>query len=131
MNKTIKILVFMAMLIVVLSSNIYADTTTKTIMDEAKGWTSLGKEQAKKQKDTINTELLYKNSNIIYNILLWVGTGVAIIVGAILGIQFMTAGIDQKVEVKKTLPAYIISCVVLFGSLGIWKLVVTLLKGVG
>ena len=52
---------------------------------------------------------------------------VATIVGAILAIQFMTAGIDKKVQVKEGLVAYAISCVIVFGSFGIWKLCVSIL----
>ena len=53
-------------------------------------------------------------------------TATAIIIGGILGIQFMTAGIDKKVQVKESLYPYIISCVIVFGSLGIWRLVILL-----
>ena len=55
---------------------------------------------------------------------------VAVLVGAILGIQFMTAGIDKKVEVKQALFPYIVSCVVMFGAFGIWKLMVMILNGI-
>ena len=53
---------------------------------------------------------------------------IAIITGAILGIRYITAGIDNKVEVKETLFPYLVSCIVVFGSLGIWKLVIEILK---
>ena len=42
----------------------------------------------------------------------------------------MTAGIDQKVEVKESLFPYIVSCIVVFGSMGIWKLAVTIMNNV-
>ena len=88
-------------------------------------WENEGKNHT---NTTMDTDAIKEISNKIYNLLLWVATAVAIIVGAILGIQFMTAGIDKKVEVQRSLFPYIISCVVVFGSLGIWKLVVTILK---
>lgn len=78
----------------------------------------------------MNTTTLASGSETIFNALFAVGTGIAVIVGAILGIQFMTAGIDKKVEVKQALYPYIISCVVLFGAYGIWKLVVTIMNEV-
>ena len=42
----------------------------------------------------------------------------------------MTAGIDKKVEVKQALFPYFISCIVLFGAFGIWKLVITIMNEV-
>lgn len=90
-------------------------------------WETTGKEYAE-EGQTIDTDKINQMSNDLYNLLLAVATVVAIIVGAILGIQFMTAGIDKKVEVKQALFPYLISCIVVFGSLGIWKLVVTIMK---
>ena len=40
----------------------------------------------------------------------------------------MTAGIEQKVQVKEALFPYLISCIVVFGSLGIWKITVNIMK---
>ena len=72
----------------------------------------------------MDTDKLKDASSDIFNIFLGVGTGIAVIVGAILGIQFMTAGIDAKVKVQEALVGYVISCAVLFGAFGIWKLVI-------
>lgn len=126
MNKILKVLLLSMSLIIILSSNVLASTTGE-IFTQAEDWISTGKSEAASQRDTLDTTKLYSGSGLIYNILLGVGVGVAIIVGAILGIQFMFAGVDQKVEVKKALPAYAISCAVLFGALGIWKLIVSIL----
>ena len=60
--------------------------------------------------------------------LLAVAFGIAVIVGAILAVQFMTAGINKKVEVKEALFPYLISCGVVFSAMGIWKLVVTIMS---
>ena len=67
-------------------------------------------------------------SNGLYNFLLAIGTGVAVIVGAALGIKYMVTGVEEKVKIKETLLPYLISCVVLFGSFGIWKIAVTIAK---
>lgn len=120
--KVIKIIVLSLSILMVLSNNIFA---IKEIFDTGKDFLGDGKANANMTMDT--TELSDMSSKL-YNILLGVATAVAIIVGAFLGIQFMTAGIDNKVEVKKSLFPYIISCVVIFASLGIWKLVVTILS---
>ena len=79
---------------------------------------------------TINPEQLQSFSQTLYNILLTVGIVVAVIVGGILGIKFMTSSLDEKAKVKQMLVAYVVGCAVVFGSFGIWKLVVTILQSV-
>lgn len=69
-------------------------------------------------------------SDLVYNILLAIGTVIAFIVGSILGIQFMTGSVEQKSKIKESLIPYIAGCVVIFGAFGIWKLVVTLAQQV-
>lgn len=63
-------------------------------------------------------------SNTIYNILLILGTVIAVIIGSILGIQFITGSVEQKAKVKDSLIPFVIGCVVIFGAFGIWKLVI-------
>ncbi len=77
--------------------------------------------------DKIDAKELQKSVNYIYNIFLQIGVGVSVIIGLILGIKFMLAGINEKAEVKKMLGVYVIACVVIFGSFGIWKLVINIL----
>lgn len=125
MKVSLKITFITVCIILILSSNIFA---ISDMFAEADNFIGTGKNNA---GTTINTTELKSASDIIYNILLGIGVAVAVIVGAILGIQFMTAGIDKKVEVKEALVPYVVSCIVVFGSFGIWKLVVTILNGVG
>lgn len=126
MNRIIKITILIIMIIFMLSSNIFA-TSISDIFSQADDFISTGESNA---NTTIDTSQLKKASNTIYNLLLGIGVAAAVIVGAILGIQFMTAGVDKKVEVKQALIPYVVSCIVVFGSFGIWKLVVTILNGV-
>lgn len=124
MNKIIKIAILLIIIIFSISSNILAVSET---FSQAEGFIETGKNNV---GTTINTTSLQDASGTIYNIFLGIGVAVAVIVGAILGIQFMTAGVDKKVEVKEALVPYVISCIVVFGSFGIWKLVVTVLNSV-
>ena len=119
--KLMKLLIISFCIIMMLSTNIFA---TEEIMDIAGDWLTTGRAHA---DTTMNTDDLNQGASKVYNLLLAIATAVAIIVGAMLGIQYMTAGIDKKVEVKESLFPYIISCIVVFGSLGIWKLVVTIM----
>lgn len=120
--KACKILAISFCIIIMLSHNVFA---LGDIITMGEDWESLGLNHT---NTTIDTGKLKPLSDKIYNLLLAIAVVVAIIAGAILGIQFMTAGINRKVEVQRALFPYLISCVVVFGSLGIWKLVVALLK---
>ena len=120
--KLIKILTISFCIILMLSQSVFA---LGDILSIGESWETTGKTHA---NTTMNTDDITDISGKLYNILLAIATAVAVIVGAILGIQFMTAGIDKKVEVKQSLFPYLISCIVVFGSLGIWKLVVTIMN---
>ena len=110
--------------ILLLSQNVFA---LGEIFLTADDWLDTGSNHT---NTTMDTENLRKISGDLYNIFLAAATGVAVIVGAILGIQFMTAGIEKKVEVKQALFPYLVSCVIVFGSMGIWKLIVTILSDI-
>ena len=53
---------------------------------------------------------------------------IAVIIGMILGIKYMLATSEERADIKQTLPAYIVSCVVVFGAFTIWKLIITLVQ---
>lgn len=120
--KTFKILTITFLIILILSGKVLA---LDSLFEKADSWIETGESN---KDGKIRTSNLRNVSNDIYNILLSVGTGIAVIVGALLGLKYMTAGIDEKVKVKESLIPYLISCVVLFGTFGIWKLVVVILK---
>ena len=122
--KIIKICLISIFIILLLSQNVFA---LGEIFLTADDWLDTGSNHT---NTTMDTENLRKISGDLYNIFLAAATGVAVIVGAILGIQFMTAGIEKKVEVKQALFPYLVSCVIVFGSMGIWKLIVTILSDI-
>lgn len=126
MNK--KILVFFILIIMALTVNvktIYA-TTLGTVMQGGQNFIQAGENETEK----IKQDDIEKLSKTVYNILLVLGIAVAVIIGAILGIKFMTEGIEGQAEVKKALIPYIIGCVIIFGAFGIWKLVVDVIQAV-
>lgn len=81
-------------------------------------------------KSKISSVDIREFSNSMYNIFLSIGIVTAVLVGATLGVKFMLASVEEKADIKKMLIAYVIGCVVVFGSFGIWKLVVTILQGI-
>ena len=78
----------------------------------------------------IDTAQLQSVSSNLFNIFVEVGVALAVIVGLVIGIKYMYSSVDQKAEIKKLLVPYLVGCVVIFGALGIWKFVVTLLQTV-
>lgn len=78
----------------------------------------------------INDDSLQSFSKTYYNIFLTIGIIVATLVGAVLGIKFMIGGAEEKANVKEKLVAYVVGCIIVFGSFAIWKLVVTILGSV-
>lgn len=78
----------------------------------------------------IDTDDMQEMSNMLYNAFLAVGIVIAVIIGLVIGIKFMTGSVAEKAEVKKTLIPYIAGCVVIFGAFTIWRLVINLLSNV-
>lgn len=69
-----------------------------------------------------------KMSDTIYNVLLIIGIVVAVIIGMILGIKFITGAAGEKAKIKEQLITYIAGCIVIFGAFTIWKIIVTILQ---
>ena len=66
----------------------------------------------------------------LYFIALGIGIAAAAIVGMILGIQFVTTGVEGQAKIKEKLIPYIVGCVVIFGGFGIWRLVVDVVQSI-
>lgn len=79
---------------------------------------------------TITTDNLQKFSNSFYNIFLTIGTALAVIIGIVIGIKYMTGSIEAKADIKQMLVPYIVGCIVVFGSFGIWKMVLEIMEGI-
>lgn len=105
-------------------SNVQA-TSISNMISGAQGFINTGKNDA---QNAIDMKQLNNVSDIIYNVLLIIGTCVAVIIAAVLGIQFITGSVEQKVKVKESLIPFIVGCVVLFGAFGIWRLVIILIR---
>ena len=100
-----------------------------TITDECKKLASHYSRLKTTENSGVETRTYVKGGDI-YNIVLQIGVGLAVIVGIVLGVKFILSSVEGKAEVKKMLITYVVSCVVIFGSFGIWKIVVTILQTV-
>ena len=76
----------------------------------------------------LNTDNLQTFSNNLYTVLLVAATAVTVVIGIVIGIKHITGSVEEKAEYKKLDYPYLIGCVVVYGSFGIWKLVVEILK---
>ena len=81
-------------------------------------------------KDMIDDNKIIKTSKDIYRLLMIIAIVVAALVILVLGIQFMTGSIEQKAKVKEMLMPFGIGCVVIFGSLAIWRIVISVMSSI-
>lgn len=126
MKKTKKILILIiifSLLILTIIPKTYA-TTFGDIIAQGDNFISSKDSSA----TTIKEEAFSDLSDTLYNVLLIIAIIAAFIVGGILGIKFITEGVEGKADVKALLLPYFIGCVVIFGAFTIWKLVVLALK---
>lgn len=120
---TIIITIFLTIIMCVSCTPVYAADSLDEIMSGADTFIEKGKD-----KQTVDPKLLSSTSDMVFNTLLAIAIIIAVIVGMIIGIQFMVAGVEEKAKIKETLLPYVISCIVVFGAFGIWKIAVTILS---
>lgn len=130
MRKIIAGILVLIMSVCMISNfNLVYASTVDDVFGDADEFINQG-EQQQNGTGGINEEILGETSGFLYNLLLAIGIVVAVIVGSILGIKYMMGSVEEKAEYKQTLLAYLISCAVVFGAFGIWKLVINILSGV-
>lgn len=123
-----KIFLLFIIILLLLSSTFLCEVQALSIgniINSAENFVEGGKENA---DNAMNMANLNRTSNIIYNTLLIIGICAAVIIATILGIQFITGSVEQKVKVKESLVPFLVGCIVIFSAFGIWKLVIELLR---
>ena len=78
--------------------------------------------------DPISQDDIKDISKKVFNIVSEIAVGIAVLIGLILGIKLMLAGVNEKAEAKKMMWVYLVGCVVAFGAFGIWKVVIEILE---
>lgn len=115
-NKVLIILLLLLTCILVpLKSNAVSD-----MFDSADKFLAAGESP----KTVIDETKLQSTSNTIYKWLMVIAICVAVIIGAILGVLFITGSIEGKAKIQEALAPYIIGCFVVFGAFFIWKTLV-------
>ncbi len=122
---TITLLITILLCMFLFPHNIVQATSLSNIFGGADDFVNKGKADA---DNTLDMEALNNASDLVYNTLLILGTCIAVIIAVVLGIQFITGSVEQKVKVKESLIPFVIGCVVIFGAFGIWRLVIVILR---
>ena len=152
MNKVLKITIILIMIFTIFTqvSNVYANYGKGTDGSGGGGQTSSsnGKEQEQKtnwgdifttgddfikkgsdsQNSIIDEEKLRTDASSIFKILSTIGVILSVIIGGILGIKFMMASAEDKAQIKEMLIPYIVGCVVIYGAVTIWLIVVKIME---
>lgn len=119
MLKILKISVLL-ILIIGLTATTVSASDISSIIQAGQDFLKIGDAEGA----TINDTQLKKVNSNIFNIFFAVGIIAAVVVGIVLGIQFMTAGIEGQAKIKEAVVPYLVGCVIIFGAFGIWKIVV-------
>lgn len=80
------------------------------------------------QDSIVDEEQLRTDVSSIFKILLTIGVVLSVIIGGILGIKFMMASAEDKAQIKEMLIPYIVGCVVIYGAVTIWMIVVKIME---
>ena len=151
MNKVLKITIILIMIFTIFTqiSSVYAGQAKGTDGSGGGGQTSSsnGKEQEQKTnwgdifgignnfikqgsdaQNTIDEEQLRTDASSIFKILLTIGIVLSVIIGGILGIKFMLASAEDKAQIKEMLIPYVVGCVVIYGAVTIWMIVVKIME---
>ncbi len=123
MNKKIVIITLLFILSITL---ITQSTYASEIFDSGGNFIKEGESQP----SPIGSNQIKKTSDQIYNILLIAGVAITVIVGAILGVQFMMGSMDDKAKIKESLIPFTIGSIIIFGAFGIWKIIASLLQSI-
>ena len=151
MKKVLKITIILMMIFTIFAqvSLVYAGQAKGTDGSGGGGQTSSsnGKEQEQKTnwgdifgignnfikqgsdaQNTIDEEQLRTDASSIFKILLTIGIVLSVIIGGILGIKFMLASAEDKAQIKEMLIPYVVGCVVIYGAVTIWMIVVKIME---
>ena len=116
--------IFLLVLILTCICN-YSFAVADKIIKQGDSFIKTGKNNAGSTMDPAKIQEASKN---ILGVLFPLAVAVTIIVGAFLGIKIMMSNIEDKSDAKKSLIPYAISCAVVYGALGIWRLTISIMS---
>lgn len=126
MKKYLKIIVIIIFIVLLSIIQTKPTMAMDKIFSDGKSFLEAGN---KDENNYVNEKSLKDASSNIYNTFYVIGMILMAIVGIVLGMQFISSGVEGKAQVKEALIAYVIGCIVIFGAYGIWKLSIGVFKG--
>lgn len=120
--KSIKkiLIIFIAILIISFTYLPKQTYAIDEIIDSGSNFISIGQSET----TPIEEQALADTSSYIYGVLFAIGLVIAVAVGMIIGIQFITGSIDEKAKIKETLIPYFVGVFILFAAFSIWKIAI-------
>lgn len=120
--KSIKkiLIIFIAILIISFTYLPKQTYAIDEIIDSGSNFISIGQNET----SPIEEQALADTSSYIYGVLFAIGLVIAVAVGMIIGIQFITGSIDEKAKIKETLIPYCVGVFILFAAFSIWKITI-------
>ena len=80
------------------------------------------------EKETISQQKVEQDLKPLAQILMGIAVLVLLSVGAILGVQYMISGADDRAKIKEKLIWYVVSAVLIFGAVAIFNIVINILN---
>lgn len=121
-------LIILVLAIVIISIVIPVQATSlDNIISQGTKFIEDGKEA---EKDTFDGDSIKKATDTLYSLFFGAGIAIAVIVGAYLGVKFMTEGIEGKAKIKEALVPFVIGCIIIFGGFSIWKIAMNLFSDI-
>lgn len=132
-EKSIKIIKFLIAVTVIFSVFFVfenkitygTDLSISGILDRGNSFISQGNASSGTTQDSIANDFLP-----IGRVLVAIATVTVFIVTAITGVRWITASPEQQAALKKQLIGLVVSIVVIYGAVGIWTLVKTIMEGI-
>lgn len=87
-------------------------------------------EGKKNPNGTFNGKNMKDATDTLYSLFFGAGVAIAVIVGAYLGVKFMTEGVEGKAKIKEALIPFVIGCMIIFGGFSIWKIAMNLFRDI-
>lgn len=126
-NKLYIIIAFISIIMLLFTP--IQSLATDSFTSDADDFISTGKSKLESGEGTaggLDQSKVKGVSDFVYNVFLVVGVIATVVIGLILGIKFVTSGVEGKAKFQEALIAYLIGCIVIFGSYGIWKFAISI-----
>mgnify|MGYP004462976181 FL=1 len=123
----IKILIIIFLVQPIFVTTCQAEGFWGEIMDTGKNFINDAKNEEDKNP-AMDQKYVQENISKMYNIFLMLGIVLAVLIGAVLGIKFITGSIEEQAKIKEALIVYLVGCIIIFGAFGIWRFMVNTLK---